>query len=167
MFERGPGMGYFTLELAWLVGASWRVLAVDIQPKMLERLSRRVSKAGLLERIDTHLATAESMGIAEFAGSVDFTLAFAVVHELPDTSRFFREVSAVSKPVATLLLAEPKGHVKESTFQRELELAAQAGFELTGRPAIKGSHTAVLKKESSPDVTVGNAQSRPESSRKQ
>lgn len=89
VFEPGPGMGYFTLELARLVGASGRVLAVDIQPKMLERLSRRASKAGLLERIHARLATADSMGLGEFAGSVDFTLAFAAVHELPDTSRFF------------------------------------------------------------------------------
>ena len=36
--EIGPGMGFFTLELAKKVAASGRVIAIDIQPKMLEQL---------------------------------------------------------------------------------------------------------------------------------
>lgn len=145
-FEPGPGMGYFTLELARLVGTSGRVIAVDIQPKMLARLKRRASKAGLLDRIDARLATSDSMGLKEFPGSVDFILAFAVVHELPDASHFFQEAAAVSKQGALLVLAEPKGHVKEPGFEAELKLASQAGFEPMGRPTIKGSYAAVLKK---------------------
>ncbi|HXN47666.1 MAG TPA: methyltransferase domain-containing protein, partial [Bryobacteraceae bacterium] len=35
VLEPGPGMGFFTLDLARLVGSSGRVVAVDIQPKML------------------------------------------------------------------------------------------------------------------------------------
>jgi len=35
VLEPGPGMGYFTLELARLVGTSGRVVAVDVQPKMI------------------------------------------------------------------------------------------------------------------------------------
>ena len=146
MLEPGPGMGFFTLELARLVGSSGRVVAVDVQAKMLERLKRRAQKAGLLDRIDTRLTAAESMGINELEGRVDFTLAFAVVHELPDTARFFREVATASRTSATLLLAEPKGHVKEADFDNELKLAAKAGFELIDRPRIKRSHTALLKR---------------------
>jgi len=146
VLEPGPGMGFFTLELARLVGSSGRVVAVDVQAKMLERLKRRAQKAGLLDRIDTRLTAAESMGINELEGRVDFTLAFAVVHELPDTARFFREVATASRTNGTLLLGEPKGHVKEADFDNELKLAAEAGFELIDRPRIKRSHTALLKR---------------------
>jgi ubiquinone/menaquinone biosynthesis C-methylase UbiE len=45
----GPGMGFFTIPLARLVGPSGRVIAVDLQPKMIESLKRRASKAGVLE----------------------------------------------------------------------------------------------------------------------
>jgi len=38
VFEPGPGMGFFTLEMAKLVGPRGRVVAVDLQPKMIERL---------------------------------------------------------------------------------------------------------------------------------
>ena len=145
VLEPGPGMGFFTLELARLVGPSGRVIAADIQPKMLDRLKRRASNAGLLERIDARLASRESMSIADLRGSVDFTLAFAVVHELPDRKRFFGEVAPAAKAGALLLLAEPKGHVKQPEFDSELQAASDAGFEVIGRPAIARSLAALLR----------------------
>jgi SAM-dependent methyltransferase len=146
VLEPGPGMGFFTLELARLVGARGRVVAVDIQAKMLDKLKRRAAKAGLAERIESRLASADSLGIGDLAGAVDFTLAFAMVHELPDPARFFREVAGSAKTASLLLLAEPKGHVKESQFDTELRLAKEAGFEVIDRPEIKRSHAVVLKK---------------------
>ena len=56
VLEPGPGMGFFTLEIARLVGPSGRVVAVDIQPRMLSSLKRRAARAGLLERVDARLA---------------------------------------------------------------------------------------------------------------
>src|SRR5215471_14040502 len=49
VLEPGPGMGFFTLELARLVGSSGRVIAVDIQPRMLDGLRQRAAKAGVLD----------------------------------------------------------------------------------------------------------------------
>jgi SAM-dependent methyltransferase len=148
VLEPGPGMGFFTSELTRLVGASGRVVAVDIQPKMLAGLKRRVAKAGLLNRVDARLAPPGSLGIADLKGSVDFTLAFAVVHELPDAGRFFSEVAQASKPGASVLLVEPAGHVKEAEFQAELEAAARAGLSITDHPSVRRSHAALLKKDS-------------------
>jgi tRNA A58 N-methylase Trm61 len=109
VLEPGSGMGFFTLELARMVGPAGRVIAVDIQPKMLERLKRRAAKAGFLERVDARLAAPDSMALSDLTGAVDFTLAFAVVHELPAPGPFFAEVAAASKPGARLLFAEPAG----------------------------------------------------------
>ena len=60
VLEPGPGMGFFTVELAREVGASGRVVAVDVQPRMVAGLKRRLAKAGLRERIDTRLASSDS-----------------------------------------------------------------------------------------------------------
>jgi ubiquinone/menaquinone biosynthesis C-methylase UbiE len=146
VLEPGPGMGYFTLELARLVGPAGRVVAVDVQPRMLGRLKRRAAKAGLLDRVDARVAPAESMGITELNSSVDFTLAFAVVHEFPDAGRFFAEVAAASKPGARILVAEPSGHVKVAAFDTQLQAAATAGLKLVERPSIRRSQAALLKK---------------------
>ena len=147
VLEPGAGMGFFTLELARLVGPSGRVIALDVQPKMLKALKRRARKAGLLDRIDARLVAPNSLGVRDLSGSVDFTLAFAVVHELPDASLFFHEAAMASKPGGLLLLAEPKGHVKETDFANELQAASQAGFELQSHPTIKRSYTAVFRKK--------------------
>lgn len=147
VLEPGPGMGFFTLELARRVGPSGKVIAVDIQEKMLKKLKQRAAKAGLSERLQTRLAAAESLGIADLAGSIDFTLAFAVVHEFPDAARFFAEVAAASKPGATVLFAEPSGHVKAHEFDAELEAASAAGFDVTSRPSIRRCQAALLKKK--------------------
>lgn len=146
VLEPGPGMGFFTLELARRVGATGRVLAVDVQPKMIEGLKRRVKKAGLAERVDARVVEQQSLGLADVAGKVDFTLAFAMVHEMPDNSQFFRQAAQASKPGAQLLLAEPSGHVSAEIFAKELQEAAQAGFKVVNRPNFRRSQSALLQK---------------------
>lgn len=146
VLEPGPGMGFFTIPLAELVGASGRVIAVDLQAKMIAGLKRRVAKAGMADRVETRVVSAYSLAIADLAGGVDFILAFALVHEMPSSSHFFQEVGAATKSGAKLLLAEPAGHVKEPEFDSELNDAAQAGFIVVDRPSVKRSHAALLRK---------------------
>jgi ubiquinone/menaquinone biosynthesis C-methylase UbiE len=147
VLEPGPGMGFFTLEMARLVGPSGRVIAVDVQPKMIAALRRRLAKAGLLDRVEARLVPPESLRVADLDEKVDFTLAFAVVHELPAEELFFSEVARASKPGACLLLAEPTGHVKTEDFEAELQAASQVGFVREGGPFIRRSHTALLRKK--------------------
>jgi len=146
VFEPGPGMGFFTLELARRVGNTGRVIAVDVQSRMISGLKRRAAKAGLLDRIDTRVVSAESMGLTDLTGKIDFTLAFAMVHEMPSAIQFFMEAAALSKPGGHLLLAEPSGHVKNEAFEAELQNAMQAGFIIADRPKIPHRHAALLTK---------------------
>jgi SAM-dependent methyltransferase len=146
VLEPGPGMGFFTLELARRVGPSGRVIAVDVQPRMLGGLKRRAAEAQLLERIDARLAEPGSLKLDGLNGAVDFTLAYAVVHEMPDAAPFFTEVARALKPGAHVLFAEPTGHVTSEHYEAELRAAAQAGLHPVNRPAIRRSHSALLKK---------------------
>jgi len=146
VLEPGPGMGFFTLPMARMAGASGRIIAVDIQERMLGSLRRRAARADLLPRIETRLATPESMGIADLSGAVDFVLAYAMVHEMPSAGRFFSEAADALKPGGLMLLAEPAGHVKRERFEQELAAAGAAGLEVAGRPQIRRNHAALLKK---------------------
>lgn len=146
VFEPGPGMGFFTLELARLVGPSGRVIAVDVQPKMIAGLKRRAAKARVMDRIDVRQASTDSLGVKDWAGKVDFTLAFAVVHEMPSATRFFSDAAMVSKANATLLFAEPSGHVKAEEFEAELQDAIKAGFVVAERLSIRRSQAVLLRK---------------------
>jgi tRNA A58 N-methylase Trm61 len=147
VIEPGPGMGFFTLELARLVGACGRVVAIDLQPRMIENLRRRAAKAGLSDRIETRLSRSGGLDAADLNGTVDFGLAFAVVHELPDPGHFFAEMIGALKPGGTLLVSEPTGHVTETAFNNMLKTAAKAGFRETTRPPIWHGHTVLLSKE--------------------
>lgn len=146
VLEPGPGMGFFTLALARLVGDSGRVVAVDVQQKMLDGLRRRADKAGLANRIQPRLAAPDTLALADLGNQVDFVLAFAMVHEMPEGNSFFTEVARAMKPGAALLLAEPAGHVKADAFAGELTAAKAAGLNANAGPTIRRSQTALLIK---------------------
>ena len=146
VLEPGPGMGFFTLVLARLVGDSGRVVAVDVQQKMLDGLRRRADKAGLASRIQPRLAASDTLALADLANQVDFVLAFAMVHEMPEGHSFFAEVARTMKPGAVLLLSEPSGHVKADAFAAELAAAKAAGLDVSAGPTIRRSQTALLAK---------------------
>ena len=55
----------------------------------------------------TRLVTNGGLGVADLTRKVDFVLAFAVVHEVPDPVSFFGEVARTLKPSGKGLLAEP------------------------------------------------------------
>lgn len=147
VLEPGPGMGFFTLPLARLVGPAGRVVAVDIQPKMLSSLQRRARKAGVQERLEMRLAKPESMELDDLKGAVDFVLAFAVVHEMPSAGAFFNEAATALKPGGVLFFAEPSGHVNREKLRIELDAARKAGLELIGEPRVSRSRAAVLRKQ--------------------
>jgi SAM-dependent methyltransferase len=77
--DLGCGNGYYTLQLAKMVGPRGRVLAVDIQPEMLEMLERRAEEAGL-ENIETILGLPHDPKLPE--GEIDLILLVDVYHEL-------------------------------------------------------------------------------------
>jgi ubiquinone/menaquinone biosynthesis C-methylase UbiE len=146
VLEPGPGMGFFTLELARRVGPAGRVVAPDIQAKMLAALKRRAEKAGLAGRIDTRLVQPDSMGLDDLNGQVDLTIACAVIHELEKPADFFVEVARALKPDGQMLILEPKGHVDEAAFKVELDMAGKAGLSLVERPAFKRNRAALLRR---------------------
>ncbi|MDK9720874.1 MAG: class I SAM-dependent methyltransferase [Rhodospirillales bacterium] len=146
VLEPGPGMGFFTLDLARLTGGSGRVIAVDVQPRMLAGLMKRAAKAGLETRIETRVAEPSRMGIEDLRGSIDFALAFAMVHELPLPKDFFAELAPCLKPDGCVLMVEPAGHVPDEVFAEQVKAGEAAGLTMTERPKIWRSLTAVLKR---------------------
>jgi SAM-dependent methyltransferase len=147
VLEPGCGMGFFTLDLARMVGPTGRVVAVDLQERMLAGLRRRARRAGLLDRIEARLAGSDRLGVADLAGLVDVAFALHVVHEVPDIQGFFAEIAAALKPDGRLLFVEPRGHVSEDTFVASLALAEKAGFKIVDRPRIRHEPAALLTKK--------------------
>jgi ubiquinone/menaquinone biosynthesis C-methylase UbiE len=144
VLEPGCGMGFFTLDAARLVGPGGRVIAVDLQHRMLEGLRRRATKAGLAARIDARQVQAIGMGLDDVAGAVDLALAFYMVHEVPDATAFLAELHRALKPGGQLVILEPKHHVTAAAFARTLEAAGRCGFVERERPKLGSGWWALL-----------------------
>jgi ubiquinone/menaquinone biosynthesis C-methylase UbiE len=146
VLEPGCAMGFFTLPLARMVGPAGRVIALDIQDKMLSVLARRAQKAGLLDRIDLRRIRADSYGLEDISGRADFAAAIHVVHEIPDKAMFFTEMWNALRPGGRLLMVEPRGHVSKSHFEGTLAVAAKAGFIPDPLPKKMGGRSVSLIK---------------------
>lgn len=128
VLEPGCGMGYFTLPIARMVGPKGRVVAVDIQTKMLSALRRRAEKAGLDKRIEFREAKPGSLGVEDLEGKIDFAVALHVTHEVPDQAFFFAEIWAALRVEGELLVIEPRGHVSQRQLQDSVFFAKRIGF---------------------------------------
>lgn len=143
----GCAMGFFSLPLAQMVGPNGEVICVDLQTGMINSLQKRAQKARLMDRIKTRVCTAESLGIEDLVQQIHFVLAFAVVHEVPNRSSFFRQICTVLKDGVRVLMAEPKGRVLPGDFQNSLLVAGENGLTVIDKPRISKSHGALLEKK--------------------
>lgn len=148
VLDLGCGPGYFTTELARLVGEEGSVIAADLQQGMLEKVIRKVRGTYLEQRIKIHKCQDDKTGVPE---NVDFVLAFWMVHEVPDQQKLFLELKSILKPNGRIWIIEPKIHVKESSFRKMISLCESAGFEVIERPKVCLSRTVILSVFSSPE----------------
>jgi ubiquinone/menaquinone biosynthesis C-methylase UbiE len=139
----GPGMGYFTVELCRLVGTEGRVIAVDVQQKMLDATRRRAQRAGVADRLETRLSRGNSLDVEEGA---DFVLAFWMVHEVPDQGQFLDGVLKLLKPEGRFLLVEPYLHVSAKGFAKTVQKAVEAGLAVEETPSIAYSRSTLFSR---------------------
>ena len=142
VLDLGCGHGFFTIDMARMVGPQGRVIAVDVQQNNLDIVRRRADRAGLAERVRTVRCAPDEIGVDE---QVDFALAFWMVHETPDVAAFFRQVRDCLKSESYFLMAEPIFHVKRGQFEGNVRLAEAAALQLCSRPRIWFSMAALFK----------------------
>jgi ubiquinone/menaquinone biosynthesis C-methylase UbiE len=141
VLDVGPGMGYFTIPMARMVGETGKAIAADVQQKMLTLLVSRAKKAGLAQRIEPHLVSQASLGIHE---QIDFALAFWMVHEVPERDRFLEELKSLLKVGGLFLMVEPAMHVSKTRYQETERRAQAAGFVVKERPKISMSRSTLF-----------------------
>jgi len=144
VLDIGCGMGFLTLPAAKLVGQGGEVVAVDLQQRMLEGLSRRAEKENFQGRIRLHRAVQDRIGIE---GPFDLALAFWMVHEVHDRVSFISQIRSLLRPGGKVLIAEPYLHVSRDDFLRTSSILEQTGFTIVDEPKIGFSRTLVAEKE--------------------
>lgn len=125
VLDAGCGPGRVTLPLARAVGAHGQVLAVDLQPAMLEQVAAKAHAQGL-HNVRTQ-AAALGGGALE-AGQHDRAVIAAVLGEIPDRAAAMADLFHSLRPGGLLAVAEL---VFDPHFQRRAtveRLACDAGF---------------------------------------
>jgi ubiquinone/menaquinone biosynthesis C-methylase UbiE len=145
VLDIGCGPGFFSIELAQMVGKSGRVIAMDLQEGMLQKLREKIQGSELEERITLHKCEKNCFGLSEL---VDFALAFYMVHEIPDQERFLNEIKSVMKPNGQVLIVEPPLHASKKDFEETIKKAQDAGFMVVNRPKMFLNKAVTLQKGS-------------------
>jgi ubiquinone/menaquinone biosynthesis C-methylase UbiE len=141
----GCGPGFFSIELARLVGPHGKVIAADLQPGMLKKLASRVEGTELSGR--TQLVKCDSSRL-NVTNPVDFALAFYVVHEVPNKPRLFQELANILVENGKVLLVEPKLlHVTRRQFCETVNYASLVGFQCAQGPSLHFSWSAILTRK--------------------
>jgi ubiquinone/menaquinone biosynthesis C-methylase UbiE len=143
VLDLGCGFGHFALGMARLTGKSGRVVAVDVQQKMLDKTMSRARKAGLAETIQPVLCDGHRIGLPL---KLDFSLACNSLHETPDPAGMLAELFTLLSPGGLFLLMEPAAHLKHEEFEAEIALAQTAGFAEIDRPRITRQMCSLLQK---------------------
>lgn len=101
--DMGCGDGYYSIQLSKLVGPKGKVLAVDIQPEMLQQLSRRCAESNV-ENIDMIHGAVHDPKLPE--GEVDLVLMVDVYHEFSHPVQMLEAIRKSLKPTGVIALVE-------------------------------------------------------------
>ncbi|MBT8386627.1 MAG: class I SAM-dependent methyltransferase [Ignavibacteria bacterium] len=145
VLDFGCGPGFFSIDMAQMVGKTGQVIASDLQEGMLQKLKQKIKGTELENCITLHTCEEDKIG---FTDKVDFVLAFYVVHEIPDQEKLFTEFISILKPSGRLLIVEPPFHVSKKAFEETIRKAKAAGFTEVKRPKVLFNKAIVLKKKS-------------------
>lgn len=141
VLDMGCGPGFFSLEMAKMVGESGELIAVDLQEGMLNKLRLKIAGTPLERRVALHRCQSDSIGVTNL---VDFVLVFYMVHEVPNPEALFKELRSILKPNGKMLIVEPKFHVSSDAFEVMLNQLENTGLEVMERPTIFFSRSVVV-----------------------
>jgi len=143
VLDVGCGPGFFSIEIAKMLDGSGKVIAADIQEKMLAKVRKKINGTNLEQSVELHKSDLENVGVAE---TVDFVLAFWMFHEVRNQEKFLADLISILKPSGFIFIVEPKIHVTKKEFGRIIDKTKASGLTIVESPKVFFSRTIVLSK---------------------
>jgi len=133
--EVGCGPGFFTIPAARIVGEEGRIYAIDVHPRAVDRVKKKVEKAAL-KNVTPLCINASNTGLP--GGSVDLAFLFGLRSIAGGLESVIFELHRLLKPGGILSFEKTRG--SEGELLKEVE---QGGFAYTG----KRGRIALFKKK--------------------
>jgi ubiquinone/menaquinone biosynthesis C-methylase UbiE len=125
VLDAGCGPGRVTLPASARVGAAGRVVAVDIQSGMLEKLRARLAAQDVRNVEPLHAGLgAGPLGESRF----DVALLVTVLGEIPDQAAALQEILLALRPGGVLSITEVLPDPHYQSMARTRELCSRVGF---------------------------------------
>jgi ubiquinone/menaquinone biosynthesis C-methylase UbiE len=125
ILEIGPGVGYYTLDMAEWAGREGTIEIFDLQQQFLDHVGKRAAERGLTNIRPTQ---GDATALPYEDASMDAVVLTAVLGEIPDPVAALRQVQRVLKPGGRLIVGELFGDphfTTQSTLKRQ---ASEAGL---------------------------------------
>ena len=135
--DMGCGNGFYTLQLAKLVGPKGLVYAVDIQPEMLQMLARNAAESRLMN-VRPVLGTPIDPRLP--AGRIDMVLCVDVYHEFSHPEAMLARIRESLADDGQLVLAEFRGEdpaVPIKPLHKMTKAQVQAELEPAGFAVVR------------------------------
>lgn len=142
VLDLGCGPGFFTIEMAKIVGETGKVVGADLQEEMLSKVKSKIQGTNLEDIIELHNTQKDSIGLNE---KFDFILVFYMLHEVPNQDKTLKKLHDLLNNQGKLLIVEPKGHVSKKDFEKSISLMKQY-FKTFKGPKVFYSYSVILEK---------------------
>lgn len=129
----GAGSGLLTVHLARAVRPNGRVVATDIDDKVLDVLHQRLEAAGLTELVERREVNADTPGLED--GQYDAILLAEVDHFFSDEATWLRAAQKALKPTGRIVISNRVHH-----RQTAMAAAQKAGLVLEQESAPVPTH---------------------------
>jgi len=143
VLEIGPGNGTYTLGAARHVGPVGCVVAVDIEPRMVERVRQRAECEGV-PNVEACLADVTDLPFDDSSFNAAYMI--TVMGEIPNPVRALCELNRVLSPSGTLACSEVLLDPDYPLTSTLIRWAEQAGFRLREKRGNLLSYTLLFGK---------------------
>ena len=127
VLEVGCGPGFFTIPAAKIVGEGGLVYAVDVHPRAIEKVKRKVEREGI-NNVRPVLTNASNTGLPD--QSIDLAFLFGLPYIAGGLGNVISEMHRVLKPEGVLSFEKTRGSEREL-----IEKVERGGFVYSGRQA--------------------------------
>ena len=146
--DLGSGAGIDVFLAADSVGASGKVIGIDMTPEMLARARRNAAKAGVS---NAEFREGRLENIPVESGTVDAITSNCVINLVPDKAVVFKEIARILKPGGRVVISDI---VLDKALPPEIEKDVYAYVGCISGAAMRADYFGMIKDAGLSDIEV-------------